>query len=193
MSTESKLSTKIAFALGAGSALVVVALAFFAVRHDGRADVVMAQPVPAAVTQESAPAVQVMTTGELPPHAKSPHTMPPIPAPAADAPSVLSGIIELDPAAATKVSGKVIVFVIARAGTGKGHPVFAKRLDVTSFPAAFSLSAADSMMGQAPPDTVSLEARIDLDGDAMTKEPGAPSAKNEAVAIGSHDVKLTLR
>jgi hypothetical protein len=192
MSTESKLSTKSAFALGAGSALVVVALAFFAVRHDGRADVVMAQPAP-TVTQESAPAVQVMTTGELSPHAKSPHTMPPIPPAAADSPSVLSGTIELDPAAAAKVSGKVIVFVIARTGSGKGHPVFAKRLDVTSFPAAFSLSAADSMMGQAPPETVSLEARIDLDGDAMTREANAPSAKNESVAIGSHDVKLTLK
>jgi hypothetical protein len=189
MSTESKLSTKSAFALGAGSALVVVALAFFAVRHDGRSGVVMAQPLP-SVTQESPPAVQVMTTGELPPHTISPHAMPPV-APGADSPSALSGTIDLDPAA--KIDGKVIVFVIARTGSGKGHPVFAKRLDVTSFPVPFSLSAQDSMMGGTPPDQLSLEARIDRDGDAMTKEPGAPSARIESVSLGAHDIALTLR
>jgi hypothetical protein len=58
---------------------------------------------------------------------------------------------------------------------------------------AFSLSAQDSMMGQASPAKVSLEARIDLDGDAMTREPGVPSAKIDSVAIGSSNVSLVLK
>ena len=49
------------------------------------------------------------------------------------------------------------------------------------------------MMGGTPPNTVSLEARIDLDRDAMTKEPNAPSVKIETVAIGASDVVLTLK
>ena len=114
-------------------------------------------------------------------------------APAVDQPSVISGTIALDKSVAASVSGKVIVFVIARDGSGKGHPVFAKRLDVTSFPVAFSLSARDSMMAQPPPDHVSLEARIDRDGDAITRDANAPAATLDSVAMGSHDIKLTLR
>ena len=34
---------------------------------------------------------------------------------------------------------------------------------------------------------------IDLDGDAMTREPGTPSAKKESVAVPSHDVTLVLK
>lgn len=204
MSTEkttSRFSAKSAFALGAGSALVVVALAIFAVRHDGRAEAAVA-PAPMQQTEASSPALPppiepvAAETSSSEPKTIPGHAMPPI-TPAANAASVLSGTIALDDSIAKSVSGKVIVFVIARSGAttpgGKGHPVFAKRLDVTSFPVDFSLSAQDSMMGQAPPDHVTLEARIDLDGDAMTHEPSAPSAKNDSVAVPSHDVALVLK
>ncbi|MGH9142754.1 MAG: c-type cytochrome biogenesis protein CcmI/CycH [Thermoanaerobaculia bacterium] len=200
MSTEnnpSRFSSKSAFALGAGSALVVAALAVFAVRHDGRAEAavnpapVQTEAVSTTVPMPAEPAAPA--TGSepkmIPGHQQMPHpTMP-----AVDAPSVLSGTIALDDSIARSVSGKVIVFVIARSGAGKGHPVFAKRLDVTSFPVPFSLSAADSMMGQAPPDHVALEARIDTDGDAMTHEANAPSVKLESVAIGTSNIKLVLK
>jgi hypothetical protein len=106
---------------------------------------------------------------------------------------LLSGTIALDPSAATKVTGPVTVFIIARDKAGKGHPILAKRLDVVSFPIQFTLGASDSMMGGAPPDQVSLEARIDLDRDAMTKEPGAPAVKIDTVAIGTKDITLTLK
>ncbi len=204
MSTEkttSRFSAKSAFALGAGSALVVAALAVYAVRHDGRAEAAVA-PAPAQIeastTAALPPPVQPAAAETSPSDAKAMppgHVMPPV-TPAASSASVLSGTISLDESAAKSVSGKVIVFVIARSGaspTSKGHPVFAKRLDVTSFPVTFSLSAQDSMMGQAPPDHVTLEARIDLDGDAMTHEASAPSAKNESVAVPSHDVALVLK
>ncbi len=196
--TKSPLSSKSAFALGAGSALVVVALAVFAVRHDGRAEAAVV-PAPAQTevsTPVSIPFAEPAATTSVPAAMPPGHVMPPV-APTASAASVLSGTIALDDSIARSVSGKVIVFVIARSGPavpgGKGHPVFAKRLDVTSFPVTFSLSAQDSMMGQAPPDHVTLEARIDLDGDAMTREPGAPSAKKDSVLVPSHDVTLVLK
>ena len=198
--TKSPLSTKSAFALGAGSALVIVALAVFAVRHDGRAEAaVVPAPAQAEVsTQAPIPAAEpVAATTTSAPAAMPPgHVMHPV-APTASTASILSGTIALDDSIAKSVSGKVIVFVIARSGPavpgGKGHPVFAKRLDVTSFPVTFSLSAQDSMMGQAPPDHVTLEARIDLDGDAMTRDPGAPTAKIDSVIVPSHDVALVLK
>lgn len=83
--------------------------------------------------------------------------------------------------------------MIASDRNGKGHPILAKRLDVASFPTKFSLGHEDSMMGQPPPDHVSVEARIDLDRDAMTREPGVPATKIESVAIGSRQVTLTLK
>lgn len=116
------------------------------------------------------------------------------PVPAASGKPLLAGTITLDPTAAAKVSGPSIVFVIVRGSGAKGHPVLAKRLDIASFPATFALTAEDSMMGGgAPPARVALEVRIDRDGDAMTKEPGAPSATLQNVAMGSSNLTVTLR
>jgi hypothetical protein len=110
-----------------------------------------------------------------------------------DKESLVSGVIVLDHSSAHRFTGHVIVFVIARSGSGKGHPVLARRLDVASFPVAFSLGPQDSMMGQALPGAVSLEARIDFDGDALTREPNARSARIDSVAIGTHNVTLILK
>jgi hypothetical protein len=197
--TTSRVSAKSAFAFGVGSALAVGAIVFFVLHHDGRAAAATVAPHPAraeasipAMPAPSDPTVTATEPKPIPGHAMHPVS----PAVPADSPSLISGTISLDPSAAHSVTGKAIVFIIARSGSagGKGvHPVFAKRLDVTSFPIAFSLSAQDSMMGQAPPAKVSLEARIDLDGDAMTREPGVPSAKIDSVAIGSSNVSLVLK
>lgn len=49
------------------------------------------------------------------------------------------------------------------------------------------------MSRSTPPAFVSLEARIDLDGDAMTRETHSPSARLASVKLGATDVKLTLK
>jgi hypothetical protein len=198
MSNEQKTSRTSArngFLLGIGSAAIIGALAIVAVRYDGTAKAVPPPTEPvaaaavtntfpiaehvAAMTETTEPATVAATS--MPPTSKAPQTV------------MLSGTIALDPSVADKVSGPVTVFVIARDKAGKGHPILAKRLDITSFPAKFTLGSGDSMMGGTPPDTVSLEARIDLDRDAMTKEPGAPAAKIDSVAIGTNDVVLKLK
>jgi len=191
-----RFSARGGFFLGVGTAAVIGALAVAAVRYDGSAKATVTPPVekvavaPAAtetfalaehVAAMSAAQNQPTTAAAVtPPSSKAAHSV------------LLSGTIALDKSIANSVSGVVTVFVIARDNKGKGHPILAKRLDVASFPAKFSLGPEDSMMGGAPPDHVSLEARIDLDHDAMTREPGAPETKIESVAIGSSNVTLTL-
>jgi hypothetical protein len=201
MSSEQKtsrlsgpLSARGGFFLGIGTAAIVGALAIVAVRYDGTAKAtVVPPPEPAAavapaslpISEHIAAMNAAAETASMPPSAES--SSKPLPA------VLLSGTIALDPTAAGKVSGPVTVFVIARDNTGKGHPILAKRLDITSFPAKFTLGPGDSMMGGTPPATVSLEARIDLDRDAMTKEPNSPAVKIDTVKIGSTDVTLTLK
>ncbi len=113
--------------------------------------------------------------------------------PAAQNNASISGTIALDPSATGNMSLPAVVFVIARGDGLEGHPLLAKRLDVASFPVNFSLGSEDSMMGQAPPNRVSLEVRVDGDGDATTREPGAPTALLESVTLGTNNVKLLLR
>ena len=107
--------------------------------------------------------------------------------------TLLSGTISLDPSITQSPGSAVTVFVIARTGPGKGKPVLARRIDAQSFPLTFTLTGADSMMAGDKPTNVSLEARIDLDGDAMTREPGSPTARLASVNLGSESVALTLK
>lgn len=201
MSSEqnpSRTSARNGFLLGIGTSAIIGALAIAAVRYDGTAKAVPPTPEPiatsAAVTDTFPVAEHVAAmsgTTETPAAAQMQMQMPP----SSKAPQsvMLAGTIALDPTVADKVTGPVTLFVIARDKTGKGHPILAKRLDVTFFPAKFALGPGDSMMGGTPPNSVSLEARIDLDRDAMTKEPGAPSVKIDSVTIGATDVVLTLK
>jgi hypothetical protein len=84
-----------------------------------------------------------------------------------------------------------IVFVIARNPAG-GPPVAVKRVVATSFPMNVEITSADSMMGQTLPATFRLEARLDGDGDPMTKPPTDPSAMQNGVAPGA-TVRLALK
>jgi hypothetical protein len=189
----SRFSARTGFFLGVATAAIIGALAFAAVRYDRNSKAPIPAPVAAAATTETFPLAEHVAMNGTTQEAAATPSAPALVSPKAPATTLLSGTIELDPAAASSVTGTVTVFVIARDKKGKGHPIFAKRLDVASFPAKFTLGPQDSMMSGAPPDTVSVEARIDFDHDAMTKEPGAPSAKIESVAMGSKDLTLTLK
>jgi len=96
--------------------------------------------------------------------------------------------LDLDPSAKQR-SG--IVFVIARNPAG-GPPVAVKRVVAGSFPIDVEITSADSMMGQSLPASFRLEARLDADGDAMTKTASDPSAMQEGVAPGA-TVRLALK
>ncbi len=89
---------------------------------------------------------------------------------------------------ATAAPSGGVLFVIARNPSG-GPPAAVKRVDVTSFPITIDLSQADSMLGQPLPDLFRLEARLDSDGDPLTKPPTDPSGVLENVTPG---VAVTL-
>ena len=109
------------------------------------------------------------------------------PAPAASGPGVRV-TLDLDPGARQRTG---IVFVIARNPAG-GPPVAVKRVVATTFPFNLEITSADSMMGQSLPPSFRLEARLDADGDPLTKPPTDPAAMQDGVAPGA-SVRLALK
>ncbi len=179
MVTNRKALT-LGFAIGA-AIVIAAALSYFYPAAQSAEPVVAAAI--AATAQHAAPAAS---------RPASPHSFPP--EREADATkTLLAGTIDLDPSITQSPGAAVTVFIIARTGPGKGKPVLARRIDAQSFPLKFALTGADSMMAGDKPADVSLEARIDLDGDAMTREPGSPTARLASVTLGSESVALSLK
>ncbi len=89
--------------------------------------------------------------------------------------------------------GEGVLFVIAR-GAGGGPPLAAKRLAVGPFPLAFEIGPADVMMpGRSWSGPISLSARIDRDGDPLTRDPNDATAELAApVEPGASDLELRL-
>lgn len=166
MTTTPKQRATTGFMIGIVSGISVAVVVFFFMRGGSTA---VAQPLSPRAAAVSRPPRAPVSSSPL-----------------------ISGTIELDPAA--PVTLPAVVFIIARTeGQGKGHPVLAKRLDVQSFPATFTLASTDAMMDQAPPDRILLEARVDLDGDAMTRDAGAATASMPSVPLGTNGLTLVLR
>lgn len=96
----------------------------------------------------------------------------------------LSGTVDIDPSARITMGPGAVLFVIVRAeGVTTGPPVAVKRLPAT-MPIDFTITSADSMMGQALPPRVRLEARIDSDGNPLTRDANDPVAAKDGVALG---------
>ncbi|MBK5258568.1 MAG: tetratricopeptide repeat protein [Thermoanaerobaculia bacterium] len=94
--------------------------------------------------------------------------------------------LDLDAAARGRASQGGVLYVIARpAGVMGGPPVAVKRVAPVSFPLTFDLSSADSMMGQPLPASMRVEARLDSDGDAATKNPNDPYVAQDKVVPGT--------
>lgn len=87
-------------------------------------------------------------------------------------------------------SPNAVLFVFARAaGQTTGPPAAVKRIASPTFPLEIDLSAADSMMGRPLPDKMRIEARLDSDGNPMTRNPSDPHAAQDGVTNGA---KVTL-
>jgi cytochrome c-type biogenesis protein CcmH len=133
-----------------------------------------------------------------PPPAAAPADHPGLPNPGAESASApASGpsvhvTLSLD--RSVKQSPNAVLFVIVRAsGENAGPPAAAKRINAPSFPLEIDLTSADSMMGQPLPASVSIEARLDSDGDAMTKNPSDPHAVQDGVTTTGGKVALVLK
>jgi hypothetical protein len=87
------------------------------------------------------------------------------------------------------------LFLIVRLESPKGQMVGGKLLDAPSFPLPFEVNGGDLF---APSDSLSsrpvfLAARMDQDGDPMTRQPGDLEAATQApVTIGQKKIVLVL-
>jgi cytochrome c-type biogenesis protein CcmH len=124
---------------------------------------------------------------------EDPHEGLPEPGARAAAPAGggIAGTVELD--GVTPPPGAIVFVTVRPAGTTGGPPIAAKRLPATSFPLAFQVGPGDSMMGQALPERMRVEARVDSDGDPLTRDPADPAASADDVRVGATGVRLVLR
>lgn len=96
----------------------------------------------------------------------------------------ISGTVDVDSAVRMSIAPGAVLFVTVRAeGITTGAPIAVKRLPAT-VPVDFTITSADSMMGQPLPPRVRLEARIDSDGNPLTRDPNDPVAVKDGVALG---------
>lgn len=107
---------------------------------------------------------------------------------------IVSGTLSLGEGVDT--GGAQLLYVSLRDPAG-GPPLAARKIPVTSWPIAFEIRASDQIaMGGSPrplPAAFVVSARLDADGDPMTREPGAPEARIEGVSAGQAELAITLR
>jgi tetratricopeptide (TPR) repeat protein len=129
------------------------------------------------------------------PPQEDPHAGVDAPAAGAGSPTAvaLRGVIELPDALRAKVGPEALVFVTVReAGVTQGPPVAVKRMPASSFPLEFEIGPADSMMGQPLPARARVEARVDADGNPLTRTASDPSARQDDVTPGMR-LRLVLQ
>ena len=113
-----------------------------------------------------------------------------------DPKSVVSGELKLDPRVAAKVKEGDVIFLMARADDGGGGPgmlLAVKKLAVGKWPMAFQLDSRDAMMtGTKMQGRIVVNARVDKDGDAMSKNPGDVTGKSKAIELPAQKVVVML-
>jgi tetratricopeptide (TPR) repeat protein len=107
-------------------------------------------------------------------------------------PGSISGMITLG-GGVTVQRGAPVFVIVREAGEVAGPPVAVSRMVAGTFPMPFTVSAANSMMGDALPERMRVEVRIDLDGNAMTRDQGAPEGSLDGVTPGTSGLTITLK
>jgi hypothetical protein len=115
-----------------------------------------------------------------------------------DPKTVISGVLKLDGKVKAKVQPGDTIFVVARryeegAPPGSGTPLAVKKLTVGAWPLEFSLDSRDAMLvGTKMEGKVVVTARVDKDGDAITKNPGDVIGQSKAVVPPQKNVVVPL-
>jgi hypothetical protein len=96
----------------------------------------------------------------------------------------IQGTVTLAPSLEGRVPAGAILFLIARRGAGPGPPLAVQRIPSPKLPLQFSIGPDDRMIRQMPfAGPITLTARLDADGNAMTHEPG----DLEGTAAGTYE------
>jgi cytochrome c-type biogenesis protein CcmH len=139
---------------------------------------------------------RAVVPAEMPP---APRGAPPMPETQADASDVaegaspIRGTLTLADALRDRMPEGAVLFLIARRGAA-GPPLAVKRIATPSFPLDFELGPDDRMIRTLPfVGPLQLSARIDADGNAMSRAPGdlQSSASVEAMP-GDTGVALAI-
>jgi hypothetical protein len=112
-----------------------------------------------------------------------------------DPKTVIAGVLRLDDKVKSKVAAGDVIFLVARgAEPGAPGPVLAvKKLTVASWPLPFSLDGRDAMVaGTTLHGKVVISARVDKDGDAISKNPGDVTGTSRPVEVPTDRVVITL-
>lgn len=119
----------------------------------------------------------------------------PAPVPAGPAESVVKGTVTLDPTLAAQWADAKVVFLSVADPARPRPPLAARQLSPT-FPQEFEITTADAIaMGGAArpfPDELTLTLRLDRDGNATTKDDGAPIA-TMTLKKGSAGLQVELK
>ncbi len=117
--------------------------------------------------------------------------------PKASAGPTIEGTVELSPGHAAEAGGRATLYIVARvAGAAGGPPLAVKRIAAPAFPVSFSLGPGDVMMrGSAFEGELDLSARLDRDGDPLTREPGEPAGVYDGnpVKPGARNLTIELK
>lgn len=110
--------------------------------------------------------------------------------------SILEGVLELGGTVAGGDYSKHVLYVLAWNPAKKGPPVAVGRFLNVKFPFNFRLDEGDIMAPEGdvrPGLMLGIEARLDSDGDVMTREKGdVYGVSKGAVRIDSTDVRVIL-
>jgi hypothetical protein len=93
------------------------------------------------------------------------------------------------------VDREATLFIIARQAAGSGPPLAVKKIQRPRFPLSYSLSAENMMIqGGSFTGKMNISARLDKDGDPMTREAGNVFGeyKNNPVEAGSKNVDVII-
>ena len=109
----------------------------------------------------------------------------------------IEGTVELEAGHAAEAAAQGVLYIVARpAGAQGGPPLAVKRVVAPAFPVVFSLGPGDVMIqGTAFEGPLNLTARLDSDGDPLTREPGEPAGVYDGnpVSPGARNVVVKLR
>jgi hypothetical protein len=141
----------------------------------------------------------------LAPTAVAPGTPAPSPAPPTAPPTAggkgggqtITGVITLAPARKADVAPTDVVYLVARRVAdnpgARGSLVAVKRFTASSFPIEFSLGEADMMFKNgAFEGELTLAARVDKDGDPITRKKGDVFGTVDHVKVGAAGVEVKL-
>jgi cytochrome c-type biogenesis protein CcmH len=107
----------------------------------------------------------------------------------------ITGTVKIDPALASKVDPRDVLFVIVRRPTGAARPLAAIRIEHPKFPVPFQVTNADVMIpGAELKGMVAVIARLDKDGSAGPAQPGDIEGEFEKnpTMVGAKDVEIVL-